>query len=85
MAFLPKDMQGRPRHIENYEATLQGAEPVISEDFLRCNVDFRNGVGRVQEDISEGRFEEQWLEEAIFAHDLRQRDGVDMPGNLKRS
>lgn len=52
-------------------------QPVPSEKFLRYNGDFRNALGRFQEDIVEGRHDKEWLAQALKAHEDRDEGKFD--------
>lgn len=73
VSLLPKDAEGRTLHMQN-SGTPEGA---VDARFLRSDVDFLNGVSRFQEDIREGRLDDEWLRQGVVAHEERKAGNFD--------
>lgn len=50
---------------------MMDADGNLREDFLRYNNDWRNGVRQFQDDLKEGRYEVEWVDEAAEASRAR--------------
>ena len=68
-------VDGLPEHV-NLDRDAEG-QPVIPQNFLRYDLDWRNGHRCFQEDLAAGHLDPKWLRKAGVAMEARARGDFD--------